>query len=439
MGAQRVKSRLTTLLLLNKKGKSMVYVLNKEGKPLMPTQRHGKVRRMLRDGKAHVVRSIPFTIQLDYDTNNYTQSVSLGIDAGVQHIGVSASTKKREVFSAEVELRKDVTKILSERRMYRRKRRYRKTRYRKPRWKHRGRPDGWLTPSVRNRIERHIHVITLVHSVLPIARTTIETAQFDIAKIKNPNINGIEYQNGPQKDSGGTREYVLWRDEHKCCHCHGKSGDKILEVHHIETRQTGGDSPDNLITLCKTCHKASHDGKIKLNIKRGIPFRDPSQMNTMRKTLLNEAKAIFPNVHKTYGYITKNTRVCYGIEKTHCADAFCIAGNMQAERLGTYLLCRCIRRHTRSLHVANFRKGHLRRSAVAPHWISESLRLQRYDTVKWNGIRCFISGSSKSQIVLRDINWKLVTPTAKVSSKSVKFLCRLHGRMLASQLPQQLL
>lgn len=402
----------------------------------MPTARHGKIRRMLHDGVAHVVRSVPFTIQLDYESRSYTQPISLGIDAGTQHIGVSASTEQKELFSAEIELRKDVMKKMSERRMYRRNRRYRKTRYRKPRWKHRGRSEGWYTPSIRNRIDRHMYVISLLHSVLPIARTIIETAQFDIAKFKNPDIEGISYQNGPQKGFWDVREYVLWRDNHECCHCHGKSGDKILEVHHIETRQTGSNSPENLITLCKTCHKASHNDKIQLTVKRVISLRDPSQMNVMRKALLEAARVAFRNVHSTFGSITKNVRISNGIKKTHCADAFCIAGNVKAERLGFYLLCRCVPRHTRSLHVANFKKGGIRRPAVAPRWISESLRLQRYDTVQWNGIRCFIAGSTNGRLVLRDINWKLVTPTASVNAKTVKFLCRLHGRMLASQLPQ---
>ena len=414
----------------------MVYVLNKNGEPLMPTKRHGKVRRMLRDGKAHVARSFPFTIQLDYSTSGYLQPVSLGVDAGTQHIGMSASTDTKELFSAEVELRSDVKKKISERRMYRRNRRYRKTRYRKPRWQHRGRTENWLAPTVKNKIERHLHVIGMAHSVLPITKTVIETAQFDIAKIKNPNISGVEYQNGPKKDYGGVREYVLWRDGHKCCHCKGNSGDKILEVHHIETRQTGSNAPDNLVTLCKTCHKAYHDHKIHLDVKSGIPFRDPSQMNIMRKALLNKARTMFPNVHNTYGYITKDTRISNGIEKTHCADAFCIAGNLKAERLDTFLLCHCLPRHTRSLHVANFRKGGVRRPTVAPHWLNENLRLQRYDTVEWNGIRCFISGSTNGRPVLRDINWKLVTPTTSVNAKTVRFLCRLHGRLLSSQQPQ---
>ena len=42
----------------------MVYVISIDGKPLMPTKRHGKVRRLLRDKKAKVIRREPFIIKL---------------------------------------------------------------------------------------------------------------------------------------------------------------------------------------------------------------------------------------------------------------------------------------------------------------------------------------------------------------------------------------
>ena len=89
----------------------MVYVLNKDGIPLMPTKRHGKVRRMLKNGQAKVVKRCPSTIQLLYDTTNYTQPINLGIDAGSKHIGVCAATEKEELYSAGIELRKDVALI----------------------------------------------------------------------------------------------------------------------------------------------------------------------------------------------------------------------------------------------------------------------------------------------------------------------------------------
>ena len=108
----------------------MVYVLNKDGVPLMPTARRGKVRRMLKTGQAKVAKRRLFTIQLLYNTTDYTQPVHLGVDAGRKHIGVSATTKKEELYAADVELRTDIVRLLATRRA----RRSRKTRYRKARF-----------------------------------------------------------------------------------------------------------------------------------------------------------------------------------------------------------------------------------------------------------------------------------------------------------------
>lgn len=117
----------------------------------MPTKRHGKVRRMLKNGQAKVIKKCPFTIQLLYDTTNYTQPVHLGVDAGSKHIGVSTTTEKEELYSADVELRNDITELISTRRENRRSRRNRKTRYRKARFHNRKKEDGWLAPSIQQK------------------------------------------------------------------------------------------------------------------------------------------------------------------------------------------------------------------------------------------------------------------------------------------------
>jgi len=398
----------------------MVYILDIEGKPLMPTERHGKVRRLLREGKAHVARLQPFTIQLDYESTTYKQEISLGIDTGSVRIGVSATTEKKELFAAEVMLRTDIVKKLSNRREMRRTRRNRKTRYRKPRFDNRRRKEGWLAPSIRNKVERHLNVIRMAHSLLPVTNTTIEVAQFDTQKIKNDAIQGVEYQQGVQMGFWNVREYVLARDGHKCQHCKGKSGDKILNVHHLESRKTGGNSPDNLITLCKTCHKAYHRGEFDLKVKRGTSLRDAAIMNIMRWAVYEKAKKEFCNIHLTYGYVTKHTRIENGIGKTKCADAFCISKNLKAQKTVSYFKCRCLPRHTRTLHVCNPKKGGARRSTVASHWIGKS-RLQRYDSVEWNGVKCFIFGSTSGRPILRDIDGNLITSTASVNAKAVNF------------------
>ena len=398
----------------------------------MPSERGGRIGYLLRHGKAHVVSRVPFVVQLDYDSTTYTQDVNLGIDAGSKHIGVSASSEKKEMLAAQVELRSDIVKLLSTRRELRRTRRNRKTRYREVRFDNRKKKDGRLAPSVEQKIESHLKVIRLVHKLLPITKTTIEVGQFDAQKIKNPDINGDEYQQGEQMGFWNVREYVLARDGHKCVHCKGKSKDPILNVHHLESRKTGGNSPSNLVTLCETCHKAYHRGEFDLKIKRGTILRDAAVMNIMRLAVYERAKAEFGNVHLTYGYITKHTRIENGIAKTHAADAFCIAKNVHARKLDSFFMCRCVPRHTRALHVANPKKGGIRRSAIASHKIGKSC-FQRFDMVRWKGRECFISGSTGGRLVLRDIEGVKMHDKQAVNVKTIKFLKRLKNNILVEE------
>lgn len=410
----------------------MIYVKNKDGKAIMPSERGGRIGYLLRHGKAHVVIRVPFVVQLDYDSTTYTQDVNLGIDAGSKHIGVSASSEKKEMLAAQVELRSDIVKLLSTRRELRRTRRNRKTRYREVRFDNRKKKDDWLAPSVEQKIESHLKVIRLVHKLLPITKTTIEVGQFDAQKIKNPDINCDEYQQGEQMGFWNVREYVLARDGHKCVHCKGKSKDPILNVHHLESRKTGGNSPSNLVTLCETCHKAYHRGEFDLKIKRGTILRDAAVMNIMRLAVYERAKAEFGNVHLTYGYITKHTRIENGIAKTHAADAFCIAKNVHARKLDSFFMCRCVPRHTRALHVANPKKGGIRRSAIASHKIGKSC-FQRFDMVRWKGRECFISGSTGGRLVLRDIEGVKMHDKQAVNVKTIKFLKRLKNNILVEE------
>ena len=375
----------------------LVYVLNVNGQPLMPTCRCGKVKHLLNSGKAKVIKRCPFTIQLTYQTTNYTQPISLGVDAGSQHIGLSATTEQKEVYASEIELRTDIVDNLSTKRQYRRSRRNRKTRYRAPRFDNRvhSKHKGWLAPSIEAKINVHQKAIDDVHKIVPIHEITVEVASFDIQKIKNPNIQGKEYQEGEQLDFWNVREYVLFRDGHTCQCCKGKSKDKRLNVHHIESRKTGGDAPNNLITLCETCHDDCHSGKIKLpkSIHRGMSFKDATFMGVMRWTFYNRLKEKYPNVKLTYGYITKNTRITNHLEKSHCVDARCISGNATAIPLDYYYYQKKIRNHNRQLHKATISKGGIRKSNQAPKYV---FGYQLFDKVKFNGKECFIFGRRSS-------------------------------------------
>jgi len=201
----------------------MVYVLNSIGQPLMPTSRHGKVKHLLRSGKAVVVNCCPFTIKLTYEAQAHVQPITLGIDAGSKKIGVSAVTAAEEVYSAEVELRNDIVKLIATRAQFRRARRNRKTRYRKPRFLNRTstKKKGWLAPSVQHKVNSHLKIVSGMHKFLPISNTIVEVASFDVQKIKNDAITGFQYQQGDQFGFWNVREYVLFRDNHVCQHCKG--------------------------------------------------------------------------------------------------------------------------------------------------------------------------------------------------------------------------
>lgn len=372
----------------------MVYVINKQGQALMPTERFGKVRRLLKNSLAHVVCRIPFTIQLDYDTTDYTQPISLGVDAGSKHIGISATTSEKELYAADVELRNDIVDKLSTRREQRRTRRSR-LRYRKARFNNRvsSKRKGWLAPSVENKIQTHLTVVEKIHKFLPITNIVVEIASFDIQKINNPIISGSEYQQGEQLDFFNVREYVLFRDNHTCQHCKGKSKDKVLNVHHIESRKTGGDSPNNLITLCETCHKAYHRGEFKLNIKRGKSFRDSAFMGIMRWSFYDRLKNIYPNVSMTFGYITKNTRITNNLPKEHYVDARCISGNPVAKPLGYYFYQKKVRCQNRQIHKSNFLKGGRKKLNQAP-FLVKGFRL--FDLVEYQKDLYYIFGRRDS-------------------------------------------
>ncbi len=332
---------------------SVVYVLNKRGKPLMPCSPR-KARILLEQKKAEVVNNYPFTIQLVYATGENKQETLLGVDAGYSIVGLSVTTDKLELYAAELELRKNIVKLLSQRNSYRRKRRNRKLWYREPRFLNRKKDKDWLAPSIQHKLDSHIKVVEDISKILPISKIDVEIANFDIQKIKNPNISGAEYQQGEQFGFWNVREYVLHRDNHNCQYCKGKSKDKILRVHHIVSRQIGGDRPENLLTLCETCHDSYHRGEISLDKVKKTKFKGfkaETFMNIVRWKIVEKLREKFKNVEITYGYITKGKRVELGISKTHNNDAFVIAGGSLQKRNSIVYKIKQKRKNNRSIQT----------------------------------------------------------------------------------------
>ena len=377
-----------------------VYVINKHGEPLMPCSSH-KARTLLNNKKACVVKRTPFTIKLLHGSAGYKQPITLGVDAGSKHVGLSASTETHELYREEFAPRNDVVDLLSTRREFRRARRNRKTRYRAPRFNNRvhSKHKGWLAPSVEVKIQEHITVVKHVCQIIPVSLVRVETAEFDTQRLKamledKPLPAGTDYQLGEMYDEYNVRQYVLKRDNYtcQCCGAHATKTKQVkLHVHHLESRKTGGNAPNNLITLCPTCHKAIHEGKKTLsNKKRGKPFRDAAFMGIMRKTLLARLREELPiPVQQTYGYITKMLREKNNLLKSHMNDALCIARHPKAAPCENCYRSKAVRHHNRQIHKASILKGGIRKNNQAPY-IVKGFRL--WDKVRYDGQECFISG-----------------------------------------------
>lgn len=309
----------------------VVYVLNQDGQPLMPIRRCGKVRRLLNSKKAKVVHREPFTIKLLFDTEKNVSDLTLGVDTGSSKIGTAVVDNNQVVlYTAEVEIRNDISTKMERRSVYRRARRTRKLRYRKARWLNRGNSTkkDRFSPTMTSKINSHKREIEFVKSILPIKSLVLETGKFDTTLLDHEGEafnRHWGYQKGPAYGYKNNHEAVLNRDSYTCQYCKTKKG--TLHVHHIVYRSNGGsDKIDNLITLCEDCHKKLHNGELKdfeskLVGKRKGTLKHVTQMNSIRCQLLK----IYSEATETFGYITKANRELSSLSKEHYNDAITIA------------------------------------------------------------------------------------------------------------------
>lgn len=389
----------------------MVYVISITGRPLMPTERCGKVKHLLRDGKAKVVCREPFTIQLLYETSEYTQATTLGVDTGSGTFGaaVVVDDSHKVLYMSEVEVRNDISKKMKQRSQYRRNRRNRKTRYRKSRFNNRKnsiRKDRF-SPTMQSKINAHEREIKFIKSILPVTQLVIETGMFDTALMKNPalanpKIKPWGYQKGPNYGYANTKAMVRARDKYTCAVCKGKHKDGRLDVHHIIFRSNGGsDVPENLITLCRTCHEKLHNEEIvyKGKGKKKDTLAFATQMNSIRKQLL----AHHPEAIETFGYVTTENRQLFGLPKAHCIDAAVIASDVYKPVFATrdVFYKRCISKGSYQ------RTKGVRSEKSIPK--GKIFGFKRFDKVKYNDVVCFIKGRrSVGYAVLSDINNKTI-------------------------------
>lgn len=305
-----------------------VFVLSETGKRLMPTHA-AKARKLLKAGKARIVSRNPFVIRLTYKTTEYTQELIVKEDTGFKRGGVALESNGRIVFWGEIIHRRYINQptkgqVLAVRRQRRRARRYR-LRYREPRFDNRRRPEGWLPPTIKAKADTQINVLKTLAKYAPVTKAIIEVGSFDTHKMQNPDIKPEGYQNGRQKGFKNVKKYVKCRDKH-CIHC----GAKIEEVHHVKRRVDGGtDNPDNLVGLCKKCHRLVTLGKLKLEAAPGKELKGAAFINAAKDYIVSEVKKFIPEVVTQEGWRTKEERERLNLPKSHVNDAIAMGTSGQ--------------------------------------------------------------------------------------------------------------
>ena len=369
--------RVKVSLLISKEVTSMtqktiVYVLNKRGEPLMATTRCGHVRKLLKEGRAVAVGNCPFTIRLKYETPGVTQNVYYGIDTGRENIGAGASDEIGNCLhmSRIKTNNKTIKKRMQDRAQYRKERkRHKRIKEQRKAIRHnttiqkgkddvlrtkktcksksiaypgmeksvthkviqgaeaqfnnRTRDDGWLTPSGRQLIQMHIKMLDEARKFLPITQVCMERVCFDFQKLENANIKSWEYSKGPLYGFKGYKNYINARQVGKCLICGKKH---IDEYHHIVPKSQGGtDRASNIVGLCEDCHRSidgvhkSKDAQSKMLdlVGEQCQFHSISLLNSVMPVLI-EAMQKYCDKHKltliiTDGYQTAKIRKALGL------------------------------------------------------------------------------------------------------------------------------
>ena len=386
---------------------SKVYVLDRNGQPLMPTKRSGWVYRALRDGKAKVVSKCPFTIKLLYDSTSFTQPLTLGMDTGSKYVGsaiINDSTSEI-IYESQVELRDDIKSKMDRRRQFRRARRN-KLRYRPKRFNNRkaSKRKGRYSPTLISKFQGHTREIEFIKSILPIKDLILEVGEFDPQLLQDPTLafHKWDYQRGELYQQENFKQTAKARDGYKC-QCCGKK-DCRLEVHHLLQRSRGGsDKLANLITLCSGCHHLAHSSEEQLlafqkkfDKKAKGTLNYATQMNILRSMLQKE----YPDAVLTYGFITKDVRRVFGLEKSHMIDACCIASRgseFHNENSNKYKK-KCV---AKGYYVRT--KATNGKHVIIPK--GKIVGFKRYDKVLYNNKEYFVAGRKlKGYIYLIDID-----------------------------------
>lgn len=314
-----------------------VFVVDTNKQPLSPV-RPARARRLLSAGKAAIYVQYPFTIILKKAIEHPVRAegrVKLDPGSKVTGIAIVNDHSGEVVFAAELFHRGQQIKArLDDRRAIRRSRRRRKTRYRKARFNNRRRRPGWLPPSLQSRIANVLTWVRRLRKFCHITAISMELVRFDMQRMENPEISGVEYQRGTVAGYE-TREYLLEKWGRKCTYCSAERGP--LQVEHIVPRARGGtDRVSNLCLACQTCNRAKGTKDIEVFLKRKpevlkrilaqakTPLKDAAAVNATRWELFRQLQSLGLPVECGSGGLTKYNRCVRRLPKSHWLDASCV-------------------------------------------------------------------------------------------------------------------
>ena len=365
-----------------------IYVLSRDGSPLMPTLRRHHVEKLLRRGKARVVEHVPFVIQLMYDSPCVTQPLYGGTDPGRTNIGNAVMDGRGTVvYKDHVTTRnKEISKLMAARRQHRQASRRGERLARKrlakrlgttmkavlervlpgrdgpvrvkdiinteARFNNRSRPKGWVTPSVKQLIRTHVNMVRRIKKYLPVCHWTLEVNKFAFMQLDDGSVYGTDFQNGKLRGYRDVKDYIWHLQEGKCLCCQ-KAG--IEHYHHILSRhKDGSDRWYNLAGMCTSCHDKVHRGEISLKAEgTRRRYAGTSVLNQAIPGILKGLEEMFTSVDTCTGRETAAVRELRSIGKTHADDAVCIAAygapvSDVTDKVHTFEV-RQFRRHDRAL------------------------------------------------------------------------------------------
>ena len=311
-----------------------IFVLDTNRKPLTPCK-PGMARSLLKAGKASVFRRYPFTIILNKEVDANPEPLELKLDPGSKVTGIALKQGNHIIFAAELQHRgQQIKEALLSRRQLRRSRRNRKTRYRPARFLNRTRPEGWLAPSWQHRVDTLMTWVQRFRRLAPVGRITQDLVRFDLQLMENPEISGVEYQQG-ELQGYEIREYLLFKWGRTCAYCGAQN--VPLEVEQIQPRSKGGsDRVSNLTMACHSCNQAKGNGDIRdflsgqpdvlsrLLRQAKSPLKDAAAVNSTRWALFKALKATGLPVTTGTGGQTKFNRLRLNLPKAHWLDAACV-------------------------------------------------------------------------------------------------------------------